>query len=137
MEKVKHYLAQALQLDSRIDSKLEQLQSLRALATKTSSTLSGMPRNTPNAQSMEAIVAKIVDLEAEINADIDALVDLKRSIIAAIRGVPQPDHQVLLELRYLCGYSWVQIAERMGYSPRHVHTLHGQALERWRKDSTI
>ena len=132
MERVKHYLSQALQLDSRIDSKLEQLQSLRALATKTSSTLSGMPRNTPNAQSMEAIVAKIVDLEAEINADIDALVDLKRSIMTAIRGVQQPD-QALLELRYLCGLSWVQIAERMGYTERHVHRAHGHALRRVKK----
>lgn len=134
---VKRYLAQALQLDSRIDSKLEQVWALRSLATKTSATISGMPRSTPNAQSMEAIVAKIVDLEAEINRDIDALVDLKRDIVAAIRGVSHPEHQALLELRYLCRLNWAQIAERMGYSPRHVHTLHGQALERWRKDSTI
>jgi len=137
MERVKHYLAQALQLDSRIDSKLEQVWALRALAAKTSSTMSGMPRNAPNVQTMEAIVAKIVDLETEINRDIDTLVDLKRDIVAAIKGVRHPDQQVVLEMRYLCGLSWPQIAERTGYSVRHVHTLHGQALERSRKDSTL
>ena len=44
---VKEYLGQAYRLDQRINSKLEQVASLNELATKCTSTLTGMPRN-PN-----------------------------------------------------------------------------------------
>ena len=43
----KEYLKQAFYLDKRINSKLEQVESLNALATKATSTLSDMPKS-PN-----------------------------------------------------------------------------------------
>ena len=74
----KEYLGQAYRLDQRIHSKLEQVASLNELATKCTSTLTGMPHN-PNGSTstMADTVAKIVDLQTEINCDIDHLVDLK------------------------------------------------------------
>jgi len=75
----KEYLGQAYRLDQRINSKLEQVMSLRDLATKATSTLSDVaPSGTRNVHRMEDIIVKIVDLENEINRDIDNLVDLKR-----------------------------------------------------------
>ena len=71
----------------------------------------------------------IIDLENEINADIDQLVDLKRDMVAAIKAVADPECQTLLELRYLCFKSWEQIAVAMGYGVRHVYKLHNSALE--------
>ena len=41
----KDYLNKAYRLDQRINSKLEQVESLNALATKATSTLSDMPRS--------------------------------------------------------------------------------------------
>lgn len=46
----KEYLQQAFYLDKRINSKLEQVESLNALATKANSTLSDMPKN-PNGET--------------------------------------------------------------------------------------
>lgn len=46
---VKEYLGQAYRLDQRINSKLEQLESLNGLATKCTSTLTGMPKTHPAA----------------------------------------------------------------------------------------
>ena len=75
----KEYLGQAYRLDQRINSKLEQVMSLRDLATKATSTLSDVaPSGTRNVHRMEDIIVKLVDLENEINSDIDNLVDLKR-----------------------------------------------------------
>ena len=39
----KEYLSQAYRLDQRIDSKIEQVASLNDLATKCTSTMTGMP----------------------------------------------------------------------------------------------
>ena len=111
----KEYLLQAKFLDMRINSKIQQVEALNDLATSASSVLTGMPRNPNKATSrMADAVAKIVDLQAEINHDIDELVDLKRSISLTIKSVPNPELQTLLEKRYLCFQSWEIIAVDMG-----------------------
>lgn len=126
----KEYLGQAYRLDQRINSKLEQVASLNELATKCTSTLTGMPRN-PNrgTSAMADAVGKIVDLQAEINRDIDRLVDLKREMVRLIKAVDDTEYQTLLELRYLCFKTWEQIAVDMGYNVRHVYRLHDEAVE--------
>lgn len=126
----KEYLSQAYRLDQRINSKLEQVESLNGLATKVSSTLTGMPKNPNRATStMADAVAKIIDLQAEINNDIDRLVDLKREMVMVIKTVANKEYQTLLELRYLCFRTWEQIAVDMGYNVRHVYRLHDEAVE--------
>ena len=126
----KAYLSQAYRLDQRINAKLEQVASLRNLATKATSALSDtIPSGTRNVHRMEDIILKIMDLENEINADIDHLVDLKREIVSAIKHVSNPEYQTLLELRYLCFKSWEQIAVMLDYDLRYTHKLHNRALE--------
>lgn len=79
----KEYLAQAYKIDQRINSKLDQVVSLRDLATKATSTLSDTSGNaTRNIHSMECIIAKMIDLENEINKYIDTPVDLKKEIMS-------------------------------------------------------
>ncbi|MHB1652357.1 MAG: DUF1492 domain-containing protein [Desulfitobacteriaceae bacterium] len=126
----KEYLGQAYRIDQRINSKLEQIASLRGLATKASSTLSDAPRNpNRNVHSLESIIAKMIDLEREINHDIDTLVDLKREIITVIKKITNPEYQTLLELRYLCFKTWEQIAVEMGYSMQHIFRIHQKSLK--------
>ncbi|RKI71895.1 hypothetical protein D7V91_00200 [bacterium 1xD42-67] len=127
---VKEYLSQAKFLDQRINSKIQQVAALNDLATKATSTLTGMPRNPNHAtSSMEDVIAKIIDLQAEINNDIDTLVDLKRSLSKTIKAVDSPEYQTVLEKRYLCFQSWEQIAVEMGYDLRWLYRIHGKALE--------
>ena len=127
----KEYLGQAYRLDQRINSKLEQVASLNELATKCTWALTGMPRN-PNRRisTMAEVVAKIVDLQTEINHDIDRLIDLKREMVMLIKSVDNTECQTLLELRYLCFKTWEQIAVDMGYNVRHVYRLHDEATEK-------
>jgi hypothetical protein len=125
----KDFLQQAYRIDQRINSKLEQVSSLRALATKATSTLTDTHVDfTRDVHSMDGVIAKMIDLEAEINADIDCLVDLKREIVTVIKRVQNPEHQTLLELRYLCFKSWDDIAAEMHYSIQNAFKMHGRAL---------
>ena len=125
----KDYLGQAYRLDQRINSKLEQIQSLNELATKCTSTLTDMPRNPSRSTStMADAVVKIVDLKAEINYDIDHLVDLKRNIVSTIKAIDNPEYQTLLELRYLCFKTWEQIAVAMGYGIDNIFKMHKKVL---------
>ena len=124
----KEYLKQAYCIDQRINAKIEQVTSLRELTVKASATLSDMPKGTPNPHSKENIIAKMIDLENEINADIDELVTLKQEILSVIKSVDRAEYQTLLEMRYLCFKSWEQIAVEMGYSLHHLYKKHNAAL---------
>ena len=127
---IKEYLSQAYRIDQRINSKLEQVMSLRALLGKATGTLTGAPKAaTPNPHSMEVTICKMVDMENEINDDIDTLVDLKAEIIQQIKRIENPEYQTLLELRYLCFKRWEEIVVDMGYSLRRLYELHNLALE--------
>ena len=127
----KDYLSQAYRIDHRINSKLEQIQSLRALSTKATATLSDTPQSkgTRNIHSMEDIIVKMIDLESEINTDLNRLIDLKHEIITVVKCVDNPEYQTLLELRYLCFKTWEEIAVEINWSIRQVYYMHGEALK--------
>lgn len=125
----KEYLAQAYRIDQRINSKLEQIVSLRELATKATSILTDTPPSgTQNIHSMEGIIVKMMELEDEINSDIDVLIDLKKAIMELIKKIDNPEQQTLLELRYLCFKTWEQIAVDMGYSIQNAYKVHDRAV---------
>ena len=126
----KEYLSQARYLDARINTKIKQLEALNTLATSATSVLTGMPHSPNKATSkMADIVDKIVDLQAEINRDIDALVDLKGEMRSNLEMVPAEDYKAILEMRYLCFMSWEQIASNLGLSVPYTYKLHDRALK--------
>lgn len=125
----KEYLKRAWNVDQRINSKLHQLDSLKDMATKATSTLGTEPvSGTRNVQRMADTIDNIVALENEINDDIDRLVDLKRDVIKTISKVQDTNCLTLLELRYLSFKSWDDIAAEMNYTSRWVHIMHSKAL---------
>jgi DNA-directed RNA polymerase specialized sigma subunit len=126
---VKSYLNQARILDKRIDSKLEQVERLHALAERTTTVLSHEPKGTSGTNRTEYCVLKIWELEREVNEDIDRLIDLKREIQDAIGLLTDDKYKLLLEYRYLCGNTWEKIAEKMDIEVRWVYQLHGRALQ--------
>ena len=126
----KEYLSQARYLDARINTKIKQLEALNTLATSATSVLTGMPHSPNKATSkMADIVDKIVDLQAEINRDIDALVDLKGEMRSKLEMVPAEDYKAILEMRYLCFMSWEQIASNLGLSVPYTYKPHDRALK--------
>lgn len=126
----KEYLSQARYLDARINTKIKQLEALNTLATSATSVLTGMPHSPNKATSkMADIVDKIVDLQAEINRDIDALVDLKGEMRSKLEMLPAEDYKAILEMRYLCFMSWEQIASNLGLSVPYTYKLHDRALK--------
>ena len=136
----KEYLSQTWRVNRLINTKLEQVQELRDLAEKASTTLShSPPSGTRNVHSMEDVIVQLVDLGNELKDDIAVLVNLKREISAAIKSVANPDFRIVLELRYLAFKSWEEIMADMRYSRPHTYRLHERALKAIRvpeKDET-
>ena len=126
----KEYLKQAFYLDKRINSKLEQVESLNALATKATSTLSDMPKSPSRGTSkLEDTIVKIIDLQEEINRDIDKLVDLKSEMECVLKNIKDSQTRIIFEKRYLCYKNWEDIALDMNLNVRHIHRIHNRGLE--------
>ena len=131
MKNAKEYLGQAYRIDQRINSKIEQVSALNNMATKATSTISDMPGSeTRNIHRMEDVIVKIINLQDEINADIDELVDIKAEVMSVIKSIDNLEYQTLLELRYLCFKPWEQIAIELGYSINNVFKMHRKAIEK-------
>lgn len=124
----KEYLSQAYRLDDEINAKIESLERLKSIAEKMTSVNSGMPHGSSDPHSKEDVLIKIADMDAEITADIDRLVDLKREITRTINSVEDQTYRILLYKRYINHERWEEIAVDMGYYLRHIHELHGKAL---------
>lgn len=126
----KQYLMRVASADQRISSKLEQIETLRNMASMGSKLMTDMPGSpNRNIHRMENTVVKIVELEKEINRDIDELIDLKTEIYGVINDLKNEEYKTLLEQRYLCGRDWKDIARYMRYNERYIYKLHGKALE--------
>ena len=128
----KQFLRQVRYLDDLIDTKLEQIQELRSLAEKVTSTLSldGTSLQSSGLQDkIGDLVSRIIDLQIEIETAARKMIDLKTEAMRIIDIMPTPECRLLLQLRYLNGLTWERIAVDMNYSYRNVHYLHSRALQ--------
>lgn len=130
----KEYLSQALAINKRIDSKLEQVSSLRSLAMRVTTSF-GEERvcSTKKQSPLEEAMVKLIDLEHEINDDIDKLIDIKKQIAEDISSLENENYRMILELRYVALMKWEDIAETMDYDLRWVYRMHGKALKEFDK----
>ena len=115
----KEYLGQAYRLDQRINSKLQQVDSLRSLTQKITASYDGeVVSHTRNVTSLQDTIIRLMEAEEELNRQIDELVDLKMDIARLIDQVHNEIFRLILEKRYLCFLQWDQIAAEMHYSRR-------------------
>ena len=122
---VKEYLDQAYYLDKMIECKLRLSESLGRQALRFG--------NAENVEGETDTYTKIRALEAEIDADIDRLVDIKKGIYELTEKVGDLRQRMLLQLRYLRivkgrRMTWADIALYLGYDERWIMRLHRAAL---------
>lgn len=124
----KEFLRRARTIDRRVDESVERAERLRArLEAGRMSSITGMPRG--GGADWTVTADRLIELEQVVNRRTRELVRWKLAAIDAIRAVEEPRLAELLELYYIDGYTWEQVAERMGYSDvRWVYVLHGRAL---------
>ena len=92
--------------------------------------LNGMPRNGSGALCpTENLALKHMELEAKYKETVEKLTDQMAEIERAIEPL-DPRERTIIRLHYFQGLTWEEVAVEMGYTWRHVHRLHGKALEK-------
>lgn len=131
----KAYLKQIKELDIKINNKIVEKESLYTMATKVTPTLSEdkVSGNFNATDKVGNIVAKIVDIEREINAAIDEYFTVKNTIIRQIEQLQDERYYNLLHKRYVQYKDFSIIADEMGYEYRVIINLHGDALKSFYK----
>ena len=123
----KEFLRRARDLDRRVDEAQERVDRLRAkLEAGRLSRVTGMPRG--GGADWTETADRLIELERVVNARTREWVRWKLDAIDAIRSVGEPRLAEVLELYYIDGFTWEQVAQRMGLDQRWVYRLHGRAL---------
>lgn len=123
----KEWLNQARRLQTQIDAQREQIARLRATIGCGTRNLSGMPGGGKKHDWTDTAI-QAEELEMRLDGNIRELIALKQSILDAIEAVDDTDCRIVLEYRYLCGWSWQRIATAMHYDRTSVWRIHGRAV---------
>ena len=133
--KAKEYLKQIEWMDAKINTRLEEVERLNALATRTTSVMGGeRVQSSGSQQKMADSVTRIVELKTEINAEIDRFVAYKQKALKIMDKHCDPDCMNLLYCRYFRYWTWEQIAVELKCSYKWVcGGLHQRALYQFQK----
>ena len=130
----KQYLNQIDRINRMVNNKLAEIYQLKTMVCSISvSANEDKVKSSSDKDKLGSAVAKIVDLENEINKAIDIYVDKKERIVAQIDSVKDiMEYQVLFS-RYIEYKTFEQIAEDNDYSVRQILRIHGNALVEFEK----
>ena len=106
---------------------LEEINRLRARQTSVSVEYDGMPHDGGVSDLSDYVVALDSQIEKLYRAQLET-VQRYQEISGAVEQVPDDKERELLQLRYLMGKRWEDVAELMGYVKRQVLRIHGDAL---------
>lgn len=109
----KDWLKRYQNLIVNINNLIERADMLRTKASSPRSpNLSGMPRDSQwNGDKLSNMIGTYIDLEAEANEKIIKSKKLYKEIDAFIRRIRKPDRKAVLQMKYLDGFSWLDIQD--------------------------
>ena len=131
----KQYLNQIDRINRMVNNKLAEIYQLKTMVCSISvSANEDKVQSSSGKDKLGSAVAKIVDLENEINNAIDVYVEKKDRIVSQIDSIKDiMEYQVLFS-RYIERKTFEQIAEDNDYSVRQILRIHGNALVEFEKN---
>lgn len=132
--KTKDYLSQVSRLNKMINNKLSEIHQLRELSTSISAIGNDEKVQTsPNFDKIGTTVAKIDEMENNLDKMIDEYLVKRERIIAQIDTMEEESVYQILFSRYIEKKTFEKIATEMEYSWRQIVRLHGKALQQFEK----
>lgn len=127
----KEYLRQYITAEQRcidIESRIEDLK--RKYAVK-AIVYSDMPKSHNSERDLSEYAAELDGFQRDLREARTYAIKKQREIYRAVQSVEDPRLRRILELRYVDGKKWQEIADKVGKDIRHIIRLHGEALEKF------
>lgn len=108
----------------RISAEIEEIRAMRM----------GVPAGTGGTgrrgwkNDLSAYAAQLDSLKRGLDEEWKTRISRFKEILDAVNSLETSQEQDVLFYRYIRGMPWWEIAEKMKYSERQVHRLHGKAL---------
>lgn len=126
-EKKKEYL-RSYRIHVRRIRRIEtELVELRAMKVSGSIKMDGMPHGSGQGD-LSGYAAELDKLEQDLLRERYHRVLAYKEIVAQIKALKSENEKDVLFYRYIAGLDWWEIAEKLQYSERWIHKLHGKAL---------
>jgi RNA polymerase sigma factor (sigma-70 family) len=124
----KEELTEIIIADKKIRAKKETAAALYELATSVPGIDTTTLKVQTSSRSENKIINKYLDLERELKKDIAAVLEKKEVVYKKLQVLDGLEKDIM-QLRYIGGLSWDEIADKVNVSSRHVYRIHDKALE--------
>ncbi len=134
--KAKEYLRQLHKVDVIINQRIQEKEDLRAKLSSIGSfdySKERVQTSIPESARYEAQIAKIIEIEDEIDRLIDEYIDLKHKMIGQIHSLHDTNCVEVLHKRYVENKRLEMIAVEMNYDYNYIRHIHGRALQEFQK----
>ena len=111
----------------QIRDELERLEVI--MSSPTSSSLDGMPRSPGTGNPIERMVAKKFELQDLYWARVADITEAQAAIEAMIDTL-EPTERRLARYRYIDGLTWENVCDKLCYSWKQTHRIHGRMLDK-------
>lgn len=89
----------------------------------------GLPRGTEVSRPTESKALKHIELEQRYRVQLERMAEEQVKIEEMIEGL-EPTERRLARFRYIDGLTWEDVCEKMNYSWRQTHRIHGRMLDK-------
>lgn len=128
IENARGYLMQLKKLEKMIKNKLFEKEHWKSVALGTTAQMGGeRVQSSSSQQKMADAVAKYMDMDAEIDRAIDALVDKRNEVISVIEKLPVVQYDLLHKV-YVQYKTLDEVAELYDRSQSWAKNVHRKAL---------
>ena len=114
----------------RIRQLEESIEEINTMLTRTTNTLSDMPRTRSHKDYLNELTAKKIKVEEKLKQLVTKWYIELDEIEDVILRLPTKE-QHIFNLRYIQGKKWEDISIDTGYSFRQVQQIHGDALKKY------
>ena len=124
------FLEQVKKLDFRIKNKLIEKQQWKDIALGVTASMGGdRVQSSGSPSKMADAVIKCVDIEAEIDALVDNLIDTKKQVVQTIEQLDSYIEYDILHRKYIQYQTLQEIADHYKTEYTNVTSAHGRALK--------
>lgn len=132
------WLLRGEKISARIQAKRKRISYLHEICTATTQALKPVVVYTGPSNKIEKCMTEAFDLEREVSAEIEELLQIQREIAESISLLlDDTRHIAIMEMRYLSGYRMEEIAASLIYSLRWTQRLHAEALLQMKKSALL
>lgn len=124
------FLEKVKKIDTIIKNKLIEREQWLSMAMNITANYEGeRVQSSGNLQKMSDAIAKCVDMQTEIDALIEQLVQAKKDVLSVIEQL-DPDEYDVLHMRYIQHLTNSEVAEIRGHGASWASTMHTKGLEK-------